>query len=488
MAMTGTHDLEGPRRTKIVATLGPASANDEVLEGLIRAGVDVTRFNFSHGSHEDHQRAYDRVRAAEARVGRPVAVLQDLQGPKIRLGKIDGVVELGAGERVVLSSANDFVGNRDRLPTTYERLSRDARPGEPVLLADAALELVVESVHGDDITCRVEVGGKLTSSKGMNLPRSTLTVPSVVPKDLADLEKGLAMGVDYVALSFVRAPHDVLQLREHMVRVGRVVPIIAKIEKPQAVERLEAITEVSDGLMVARGDLGVELPAEQVPAVQRQAIRLARVRGKVSIVATQMLVSMVRNPRPTYAEVSDVANAVFDGADAVMLSEETAAGGHPVRAVQTMAAILASADHAAKSEPEPFIPELRNSYPGAIARAAVSTARDMAASAIVTFTDWGLGPRLIGHWRPRCPIIGFASSDEAVRRMAAYWGVSPIQIPAPASVEALVAELERQEAERSLLPRGSTVVITTKMPFDEHQVTSVLKLHTIGGSFGGEPR
>lgn len=474
-------DQAEPRRTKIVATLGPASSSQEVIERLIGAGLDVARFNFSHGTHEDHQRNYDRVRAAEVRLGRPVAVLQDLQGPKIRLGKIDGEVHLGAGEEVVLSSDGGFLGTRARLPTTYERLARDVAKGEPVLLADGAVELIVEEVRDPDLVCRVIVGGKLTSNKGMNLPGSHLSIPSVLAKDMADLEKGLAMGVDYVALSFVRTPHDVMQLREQMERLGRVVPIIAKIEKPQAVDRLEAIIDAADGVMVARGDLGVELPAERVPGIQRRSIQLARRRGKVSIVATQMLVSMTKNPRPTHAEVSDVANAVFDGTDAVMLSEETASGDYPVLAVETMAAVLQSADNSGRVEPPDLVPTLQNSHPGAIARAAVVTARDLNASGIVAFTDWGLGPRLIGHWRPRCTIIGFASRDEAVRRMAVYWGVRPIRIEAPTSVETLVAELERTEARDAVLPRGSTVVITSKMPFEERSVTSLLKLHTLAG-------
>jgi pyruvate kinase len=487
--MPSLHDPAHARRTKIVGTLGPASASQEILESLIRAGLDIARFNFSHGTHEDHQRNYDRVRAAEVRIGRPVGVLQDLQGPKIRLGKIEGEVLLGAGEDVVLSCDNDFLGNRDRLPTTYERLSRDVQVGEKILLADGALELEVTETRTNDVVCKVLVGGRLTSNKGMNLPGSHLTTPSLLSKDIADLEKGLAMGVDYVALSFVRTPHDVLQLREHMQRFGSVVPIIAKIEKPQAVERLEAIIEVSDGVMVARGDLGVELPAERVPSVQRRAIRLARERGKVSIVATQMLVSMTKQPRPTHAEVSDVANAVFDGTDAVMLSEETASGEYPIRAVETMAAVLIAADHGPiKMESPDFIQAVRNSYPGAISRAAVVLARDMNAQAIIAFTDWGLGPRLIGNWRPRCEILGFASTPEAVRRMALYWGVRPIRIDAPSSVEALVQELERLEEKSPFLPRGSTVVITTKMPFDAGQTTSVLKLHTLGGVPEGESK
>ncbi len=479
--MAGHDDEKSNRRTKIVATLGPASNSEEVIEGLIRAGLDVARLNFSHGTHDDHRRNLARVRSAEARTGKPVAVLQDLQGPKIRLGKVDGEVFLKAGETAVLSSDGDFLGTRARLPTTYERLSRDVKAGELIQLADGQLELKVKDVKEPDVICEVIVGGKLTSNKGMNLPGSNLTVPSLSAKDIADLEAGLAMGVDYVALSFVRSPHDVLELRSLMEKFGRVVPIISKIEKPQAVDRLEAICDVSDGLMVARGDLGVELPAEQVPAVQRKVIRAARERGKVTIVATQMLVSMTRHPRPTHAEVSDVANAVFDGTDAVMLSEETASGEYPIRAVETMAEILRATDHAQIPRVEPdFVPTLKNSYPGAIARAAASLAKDMDARGIIAFTDWGLGPRLIGNARPRCELIGLAGRQEAVRRMAAYWGVRPMRIEAPASMEGLLAEIERIGRETSLFLPGTTLVVTSKMPMDSDQVTSVLKLHKVG--------
>jgi pyruvate kinase len=470
------------RQTKILGTLGPASASAEMIEALIRAGLDAARLNFSHGTHDDHRRNLRLVREAEAKIGRPVAVLQDLQGPKIRLGKLDGKVELKAGSTIVLSSDNDFIGNPERLPTTYERLADDVRTGETVLLADGALELSAKEIKGRDVVCEVRLGGTVSSNKGMNMPGSTLTIPAASAKDLSDLECGVEMGVDYVALSFVRAPHDVIALRERMDKIGRRVPIISKIEKPQAVERLQAIIDVSDGIMVARGDLGVELPAEQVPTVQRRAIRLARQRGKLSIVATQMLVSMTRHPRPTHAEVSDVANAVFDGADAVMLSEETAAGEYPVRAVEMMSAVASAADGAQnRPPPPPFVEELRNSNPGAISRAAAGTAEDMGARAIAAFTDFGLGPRLISNWRPRCEILGLASRPEATRRMALYWGVRPHLIAEPTTLEELVETVERAAREVYHLPTGSTVVITSKTPFVEAQLTNVLTLHTIGG-------
>ncbi len=474
--------LSAERRTKIVCTLGPASFAYEVLERLIRAGLDVARLNFSHGTHESHREVYETLRRAEAEVGRPIAVLQDLQGPKIRLGKLVQPETLVAEESVILSCRNDFVGEGRRFPTTYERLARDVRPGEPILLADGRLTLIVDTVDGDEVHTRVEVGGTVSSNKGINLPGSSISAPSLTDKDIADLEFGLALGADYVALSFVRTAHDVRVLRDLMKQFGRVVPIISKIEKPEAVDNLTAIVDESDGIMVARGDLGVELPPEKVPAIQRRAIRMARARAKVTVVATQMLMSMTEHARPTSAEVSDVANAVFDGTDAVMLSDETAAGAYPVRAVETMAALAATAENAPEAKKRPdFVEELRAFSVWAVARAAVVTAEEIRASAIVSYTNQGLGPRAVGTWRPPCPILGCASSDEDTRRLALYWGVHPIRIPRPDSFESLVSSVEHLAVDRHLLEPGETVVITSKMPFVEAEHTNVLKLHTIQG-------
>lgn len=406
--------------------------------------------------------------------------MQDLSGPKIRLGRLDGEITLEPDMEIALSSRSDLVGTRERLPTTYPRLAEDVKPGERVLLADGLLDLEVFSVDRTDLKCRVRVGGVISSNKGLNLPDSALTVPSLTEKDLADLEFGLRLGVDYVALSFVRTPQDVGVLREHMERLGRPTPVIAKIEKPQAVERLEAIIDASDGIMVARGDLGVELATERVPTVQRNAIRLARDRAKLTVVATQMLMSMTRNPRPTHAEVSDVANAVFDGTDAVMLSEETARGAYPVKAVETMAALVHAAEDAPEAFEEPrFVKALRAQHAFAISRAAVVMAHEMSAAAIISFTHRGLGPRLIASWRPKCEIFGCATKDEEVRLMALYWGVRPLKVDQPHNNEALVAAVERATVEQDILPTGATVVITCKMPYAESQPTNMLKLHTI---------
>lgn len=467
------------RRTKIVATIGPASSSSEVLEGLIRAGLDVVRLNFSHGTHADHAETYERIRAAEHKLGRPVAILQDLQGPKIRFGKIDGEVHLAPGDPLTLSSQNNFIGSGNRLPTTYPQLAKDVRPGEDILLADGRLRLTVKAVEGDEVHTEVIVGGVLTSSKGINLPGTAVSVPALTEKDEADLEFGLGLGVDYVALSFVRSPHDITRIKERMRQHGRVVPVIAKIEKPEAVEKLEAIVDAVEGIMVARGDLGVELPAEQVPPIQRRAIRLARERGKISVVATQMLMSMAKNARPTHAEVSDVANAVFDGADAVMLSEETAVGKYPVRAVETMGQLAESAEQAPEENPVELLPSERFAHLRAISRAAVVTAGELDARAVAVHTISGRSPRLMSTWRPRCMIIGCASTDEDVRRMSIYWGVRGLKIAPPSSVETLVALVEAAALEKRLLSAGDTIIITSKLPFTEGEQTNMLKIHTL---------
>jgi pyruvate kinase len=465
----------------MVCTIGPASHGTQTQIEMIRAGLDVARLNFSHGTHASHRDVYASVRRAEAEVGRPIAVLQDLQGPKIRLGKLEQPVTLTPGESLVLSSSNDFIGADGRFPTTYERLAHDVRSGEPILLADGRLSLDVERVDGDDVHTTVRVGGVISSNKGINLPGTEISAPSVTDKDIEDLEFGLELGADYVALSFVRTPHDIILLRQWMYKFGRIVPIISKIEKPSAVEFLEGIVEEGDGIMVARGDLGVELPPEQVPRIQRQAIRLARGRAKISIVATQMLMSMVQHARPTHAEVSDVANAVFDGADAVMLSDETAAGRYPVRAVETMAALAQAAEQTTDAnQPPEFVDSLRTSHAWAISRAAVTAAQETRAAAIVSYTQFGLGPRLIGTWRPPSDILGCATTEEELRRMALYWGVRSLRIPPPDSIEALVAAVEHGALDAKLLSDGDTVIITSKMPFTENESTNMLKVHAIG--------
>ncbi len=328
------------RRGKIVCTLGPATASDEMLRALVEAGMDVARLNFSHGAHSDHKTTYDRVRAASNGTGQAVGVLADLQGPKIRLGRFaDGPVQWDTGETVRIT-VEDCPGDHDRVSTTYKQLAADAEPGNRLLVDDGKVALVVEHIDGNDVVCTVVEGGPVSNNKGLSMPGMSVSIPALSEKDIEDLEFALELGVDMVALSFVRSPSDVELVHEVMDRVGRRVPVIAKLEKPEAIDNLEAIVLAFDAIMVARGDLGVELPLEQVPLVQKRAIQMARENARPVIVATQMLESMIEISRPTRAEASDVANAVLDGADAVMLSGETSVGKYPLEAVRTMARII----------------------------------------------------------------------------------------------------------------------------------------------------
>ena len=339
------------RRGKIVCTLGPATMHDESVKALVEAGMDVARLNFSHGDYSDHKASYDRVRAASNATGRAVGILADLQGPKIRLGRFaDGPTYWADGETVRIT-VEDCAGTHDRVSTTYKQLAQDAVPGDRVLVDDGNIGLVVEHIDGDDVVCRVTEGGPVSNNKGMSLPGMNVSAPALSEKDIDDLEFALHLGVDMVALSFVRSPSDVELVHEVMDRVGRRVPVIAKLEKPEAIDNLEAIVLAFDAVMVARGDLGVELPLEEVPLVQKRAIQMARENAKPVIVATQMLESMIEHSRPTRAEASDVANAVLDGADAVMLSGETSVGKYPLAAVQTMARIICAVEENSTAAP-----------------------------------------------------------------------------------------------------------------------------------------
>lgn len=469
------------RRTKIIATLGPASSSASAIGALVQAGLDVVRLNFSHGAHDEHLTRIQEVRRVEREYGKPIGILQDLCGPKIRLGAVEGEVELIAGATVRLSSRDDFSGSAERLPTSYSALARDVRVGERILLADGRVALRAEAVAGEDVVATVEIGGRVSARKGLNLPESRLSVPALTDKDITDLRFGLEHGVDFVALSFVRSAEDIGRIRREMAARGRVVPVIAKIEKPEAVDHLEEIVDAADGIMVARGDLGVELPPERVPTVQREAIACARRKGKLSVVATQMLMSMTERPRPTHAEVSDVANAVFDGADAVMLSEETAVGAHPARAVAVMAdvAAAASSERIYLDLPE-MEAEVRGWSAYAVAKSAAVLAGERKARAIAAFTQRGLGPRLMAALRPDCVVLGLGASEDELRRMSLYWGVVPTRIPTPESLEALIESTEAAAAATGVARTGDTIVITSKIPFVPGQATNTLKLHTVG--------
>jgi pyruvate kinase len=429
------------RRTKIVATLGPASTGRDTLHALVRAGVDVFRLNFSHGSHEEHAATFRRVREVAEAEGLPVAVLADLCGPKIRTGRFaGGGIDLTPGAAVTVT-VRDVEGGPGLIPSRYERLARDARPGDRILLDDGLIELRVESVAGTEIGCSVVEGGRLTDRKGMNLPGVAVSVPSLTEQDRADARLALELGVDFIALSFVRRASDVLELRALMEERSGIPPgVIAKIEKPEALDDIEAILSVSDGIMVARGDLGVELPPEEVPTAQSQLVYVARRAGKPVIVATQMLESMVRNARPSRAEVSDVSTAVTSGADAVMLSAETASGEHPVRAVEMMDRVARQAEgylwgrggfgslvhHGAAPLPDDPRAVAAIRLEDAVARATAQLSRDLMVRAIVVFTRSGWSAGMVSAARPQAPVIAISPEPAALRRANLLWGVVPL--------------------------------------------------------------
>ena len=392
------------RKARIVCTLGPATSTAAAIQAMIEAGMDVARLNFSHGAHEDHQKRLSLVRAAAERAGRPVAILQDLQGPKIRVGRLKGGKVVLKEGSIVTITTRDTLGSAGLIPTTYAGLPGDVRKGEAVLLNDGRLRLTVLSVGREDVKCRVEVGGLLSDHKGINLPESDVSTSSLTEKDVQDALFGRDLNVDYMALSFVRSAEDVLALRKV---VGPSLPLIAKIEKPQAVDRISEIAAVAEGVMVARGDLGVELPLERVPLVQKTCIERATHEGKLAIVATEMLESMIDSPRPTRAEVSDVANAILDGADAVMLSGETATGKFPIEAVRTMGAIITEVEHSPRFRARPPPPALdrNDSFPTAVARASVAAAEQLGISTIVCCTETGRSARLLSEHRPAARVV-----------------------------------------------------------------------------------
>ena len=426
-------DLLKYRRTKIIATLGPASSEIAVIRQLIRAGVNVVRLNMSHGDHAGHKAVYDRVRAVAADLNLPIAIFADLCGPKIRVGRFrEGRIELIAGDRVTVTTRN-VEGEPWLIPSQYELLAQDVKPRDHILLNDGALELEVEGIDDTEVLCRVIHGGTLKDHKGINLPRVNVSAPSLTPKDRDDAQFALAMGVDFLALSFVRRAEDLTELRALIRASGHDAGIIAKIEKPEALDNAGAILGATDAIMVARGDLGVELHPEQVPIAQHQLIDRARASNKPVIVATQMLESMIENARPTRAEVSDISHAVASGADAVMLSAETAAGSHPVAAVEMMARIVHQTEayqfwhrRHLRAEARVHADQGGTPFGDAIADAAAQLAYDIEARAIVVISQSGMSAVTISAARPWAPVVGITSNEAVCRRMNLMWGVIPI--------------------------------------------------------------
>jgi len=467
------------RRAKIVCTLGPATPDLESIRQLIVSGMDVARLNLSHGSHDEHARAYGWVRQASDETGHAVAVLADLQGPKIRLGTfVAGHVSWAAGDRVVITT-EEVPGTAERISTTYRQLPGDVHPGDSLLVDDGNLVLEVIGVDATEVTCRVVVGGPVSDHKGLSLPGVDLAVPTLSDKDMADLRFALKLSVDLVGLSFVRHPDDVETVRQVLRESGSFAGVIAKIEKPQAVADLPKIVAAFDGVMLARGDLGVEIPLEQVPLVQKRVIRLAREAGKPVIVATQMLESMITNSRPTRAEVSDVATAVFDGTDALMLSAETSVGAHPQEAVATMARVITAAEAEAIGH-LPTIEAPLGMSSAALAAAAIEVAVDLQATAVVAFTHTGATARRLARHRPTAPILAFTPEPLVRSQLALSWGVETFIVPTVATTDGMVRQVDEALQQTGRASVGDRVVIVAGTPPGQPGTTNTVRVHRIG--------
>lgn len=455
------------RRTKIVCTLGPASSDEDTIRGLVAAGMDVARLNFSHGSHEDHRRLIGHVRAAADQAGRVVPILQDLQGPKIRVGLMrNGGVLLHKGQRLVLTTQPLEESGSERVYVSYPTLAEDVEPGNRILLDDGLLELQILETGDQEVLTEVVVGGPLRSRKGVNLPDIRTSTPSVTEKDLADLEFGLEMEVDIIALSFVRTREDVENLTQRVRGSGKRISVIAKVEKPEAVRNIDGIIEAADGIMVARGDLGIEMPMAKVPSTQKMIIRRCLEAAKPVITATQMLESMVDNPRPTRAEASDVANAVLDGSDAVMLSGETATGRHPCRVVEVMAQIIEEAEkHYGPFMFEPSRDAGREeNVTESVSSAACELAEKVDAAAIACLTASGTTARSIARHRPSMPVYAFTDEERVVGQLGLLWGTKAFAIPFQRDTDRGVQLVHERLREHGLVAAGDLIVITAGMP------------------------
>ena len=472
------------RQTRIIATVGPASDRDDVIRALVDAGVDVFRLNFSHGTHDSHGAAADRIRRAATAAGRPVAILQDLGGPKIRTGRLaDGrPLQLVAGAELVIE-VGDFVGERGRIATTAAELPKAVKPGNVLLLDDGRIQLKVMATTDRSITTTVVDGGELGERKGINAPGVELPVSALTAKDLADLRFGAATGVDFIALSFVQSAADLERAREALREAGASqIPLVAKLERPQAVEELDAILRVSDAVMVARGDLGLELPLERVPRIQKQATAKARARGIPVIVATQVLESMRTEPRPTRAEVSDAANAVDDRVDAIMLAGETAIGAHPVRAVETLDRIIREAESTAPGASVVALQDLHTlpAHGQAICDAAVTLAQQADASAIVAVTRGGKTARVLSALRPPVPIVAVTDRDRVARRLMLQWGVLPVVADLSGDIGAVADRLGQELVTRGVLPGNAVIVLVSVTPDLAPGPSNFLKVHRVG--------
>lgn len=473
------------RRAKIVATLGPASHTTNQIRTLVDAGMDVARLNLSHGTYADHLESYLAVREASDASGRGVGILADLQGPKIRLGTFaSGPVLLEPGAEFIVTT-DDVPGDATMVSTTHVGLTDDVGPGDLVLVDDGRIELRVTKVEGTRVHTTVVEGGRVSDHKGFNLPGVPVSVPALSDKDVEDLRWALRTGVDMIALSFVRSPDDIKGVRAIMENEGIFVPVLAKVEKPQAIENLEQIIEAFDGVMVARGDLGVELPLEQVPLVQKRAIQMCRQAGKPVIVATQMLESMIGSPRPTRAEASDVANAVLDGADALMLSGETSVGHNPALVVETMSRIIERVEGEALDRIPPLDLEVRGSTARALTRAAVDVAQYTDASHLIAFTETGRSARLIARWRCDTPLLAFTPNPRVRSQLALVWGVETFLVPQVRHTDDMVVQVDKALLNIGRATIGERVVIVAGVPPGVPGTTNGMRVHKMGSAGPG---
>lgn len=461
--------------------MGPATGTPEKVRDLVAAGMDVARLNFSHGTHADHKQIYDIVRQASDEAGKAVGIMADLQGPKIRLGRFaNGPVEWRTGDRVRIT-VEDIAGTHDRVSTTYKGLAEDAKPGDRMLVDDGKVGLVVVGVEGQDVVCDVTEGGTVSDNKGISLPGMDVSVPALSEKDIEDLEFALGLRVDFIALSFVRSPADIDLVHQVMDRVGNGrLPVIAKLEKPEAVDNLEAVVLAFDGIMVARGDLGVELPLEHVPVVQKRAVQIARENAKPVIVATQMLDSMIQNSRPTRAEASDVANAVLDGADAVMLSGETSVGRYPIETVETMARIVRYVETETTTDTVPPLTHVPRTKRGVISYAARDIGERLNAKALVAFTQSGDTVRRLARLHTTLPLLAFTPEAEVRSQLSLSWGVETFLVPEVDSTDAMVRQCDHAMLSIGRYSPGDLVVIVAGSPPGTVGSTNLIRVHRLG--------
>lgn len=466
------------RNVKIVCTIGPASASQQVIDRMVRAGMNVARLNFSHGSHEDHAKIFRSVRRASDKYHAPVAVLQDIRGLKIRVGTIkNGAVHIRKGDHLTLTTKR-IPGDHRRISVSWPNLVRDVEPGAKILLDDGLLQLKVVKKTGHDMETRVVEGGILRERKGVNLPGTTITGSVFTKKDRQDLMLGISLGVDYVALSFVRSRDDIIRVKRWMMQHNADIPVIAKIENRQALENIVGIIESADGLMVARGDLGVEMPPERVPLIQKDLIHKCNTAMKPVITATQMLESMTEHMSPTRAEAADVANAVLDGTDALMLSAETSIGKYPVHALNMMDRIIRVTE--GSENRVHTVPLQSENFAQALAEAACSSASDIKSRTIVAFSRSGFTALLVSKYRPMVPVTGFTISEETRRRMNLYWGVSPYVMNYPNNTDEMILETEKELRKQRLVKKGDAIVIVASSPFPMGGKTNIMKLHKVG--------